>query len=62
MEASARKRLDMRGRKYPLEKAVRSLIEHVEREQRFDPLVVGFDEFQKKNPLKRERPNKCSLM
>jgi len=42
--------------------AISSLIKYVEDNQEQDPLVIDFDDLSRRNPFKRERINKCSMM
>lgn len=42
--------------------AIARLIKYVEKHQKDDRLVTGFNETTRKNPYKQERPYKCSIM
>lgn len=48
--------------KISLESSIKDMIKYVENRQRYDPLVIGFENFHRKNPLKRERSDKCCMI
>lgn len=54
--------LEVNIKRMKTSEAIESLMKYVEEHQDKDLLITGFNETSKKNPYKRERLNKCTVI